>query len=102
DGDPARDFGPFAPDDELRAFGGYFQSVNRGKRSVVLDLSDDADRARALELCSAADIVVENFRPGVMRRLGLDWDTLHTANPQLVLTSITGFGQPGDPPSPHL
>lgn len=98
EGDPARTFAPFDDDDQVRAFGGYFQSVNRGKQSMVLDLGTDEGRERALELCSTADVVVENFRPGVMERLGLGWPVLQAANPRLVLTSITGFGQD----SPYL
>lgn len=70
----------------------YFLSVNRGKRSEALDLRDpgDADRARAL--AAGADVVVENFRPGVMDRLGLGYEALAADNPALVYCSITGFG----------
>lgn len=70
----------------------YFQAVNRGKRSLVLDLTDPADLRTARELAAAADVVVENFRPGVMDRLGLGEATLRAANPGLVHCSITGFG----------
>jgi crotonobetainyl-CoA:carnitine CoA-transferase CaiB-like acyl-CoA transferase len=97
EGDPARGFAPFDPADELRAFGGYFQSINRGKQSVVLDLRAPDDLKRALDLCGTADVVVENFRPGVLDRLGLGWRVLHALKPSLVLTSVTGFGQAGSP-----
>ncbi|GAA1132095.1 CoA transferase [Microbacterium natoriense] len=70
----------------------YFGSVNRNKRSVALDLTDEADRARALRLAASADVVVENFRPGVMARFGLDHDAVRAVNPAVVYCSITGFG----------
>jgi formyl-CoA transferase len=68
---------------------------SRGKRCIRLDLKDPADRERALALCAGADIVIENFRPGVMEKLGLGWDTLSARNPRLVLVRISGFGQTG-------
>uniref|UniRef100_UPI00405359AD CaiB/BaiF CoA transferase family protein n=1 Tax=Microbacterium sp. LWH10-1.2 TaxID=3135255 RepID=UPI00405359AD len=70
----------------------YFGSVNRNKRSVALDLTDETDRARALRLAASADVVVENFRPGVMARFGLDHDAVRAVNPAVVYCSITGFG----------
>ena len=70
----------------------YFAGVNRGKRSVVLDLKNESDRARARELAITADVVVENFKPGTMGKFGLDYDTLQADNPQLVYCSISGFG----------
>lgn len=70
----------------------YFGSVNRNKRSVALDLTVAADRAEALRLACSADIVIENFRPGVMARFGLDDDTVRAINPGVVYCSITGFG----------
>jgi crotonobetainyl-CoA:carnitine CoA-transferase CaiB-like acyl-CoA transferase len=87
--------------DETRAWGPpfdaagnatYFQAVNRNKRNVVLDLGHPSDQARARELAAEADVVVENFRPGVMQRLGLDDESLRSANRALVYCSITGFG----------
>jgi CoA:oxalate CoA-transferase len=73
----------------------YFASMNCGKRSVVLDLQTEDGRRLARELTTTADVVVENFRPGVMKRLGLDYDTLSQDNPRLVYASISGFGQVG-------
>ena len=70
----------------------YFGAVNRNKRSVVLDLSDAAGLAEARRLAASADVLVENFRPGVMARFGLDHETVRAANPGLVYCSITGFG----------
>jgi crotonobetainyl-CoA:carnitine CoA-transferase CaiB-like acyl-CoA transferase len=73
----------------------YFLSLNRGKRSIVVDLKTDTGRERALDLARHADVVVENFRPGVMARLGLDFPTLAEANRRLVMCSISGFGATG-------
>lgn len=76
-------------------FSENFASVNRNKRSVTLDLKDPADQARAVQLAAGADVVVENNRPGVMARLGLDYHTLAQRNPALVYCSISAFGQEG-------
>lgn len=70
----------------------YFASVNRNKNSVVMDLTDAADLARARRLASDSDALVENFRPGVTERFGLDYQTLRELNPGLIYCSITGFG----------
>jgi crotonobetainyl-CoA:carnitine CoA-transferase CaiB-like acyl-CoA transferase len=88
-GDETRSWGP--PYD-ARGQATYFQSVNRNKRSLVLDLSHDDDRDRALALAGEADVLVENFRPGVMDKLGLGYDQMQARNPGLVYCSITGFG----------
>jgi crotonobetainyl-CoA:carnitine CoA-transferase CaiB-like acyl-CoA transferase len=91
-GDDTRAWGP-PYDDAGEAT--YFQAVNRNKRSVVLDLADPEHLARARSLAAAADVVVENFRPGLMERLGLGYEDLRAANPALVYCSITGFGRGG-------
>lgn len=70
----------------------YFGSVNRNKRSVALDLTDGAGLADARRLAASADVVIENFRPGVMQRFGLAYDDVSAANPGVVYCSITGFG----------
>jgi len=88
-GDDTRQWGP--PYDEA-GDATYFQSVNRNKESLVLDLTDAADLARAESMASKADVVVENFRPGVTTRFGLDYKSLREANPGLIYCSITGFG----------
>lgn len=88
-GDETRAWGP--PYDE-RGEATYFQAVNRNKGSLVLDLASEAGLAEARRLASAADVVVENFRPGVMAKLGLDYETLRGDNPGLVYCSVTGFG----------
>jgi crotonobetainyl-CoA:carnitine CoA-transferase CaiB-like acyl-CoA transferase len=88
-GDETRSWGP--PHD-ARGRATYFQSVNRNKRSVVLDLSDPAGREEALELARASDVIVENFRPDVMDKLGLGYEQLAADQPALIYCSITGFG----------
>ena len=70
----------------------YFNSVNRGKRSIAVDLGTDEGRLQAQTLAASADVVVENFRPGVMARFGLDYDSVRAQNPGAVYCSITGFG----------
>jgi crotonobetainyl-CoA:carnitine CoA-transferase CaiB-like acyl-CoA transferase len=72
-----------------------FVAFNRGKRSVVLDLKTEDGRARLLDLMRTADVLVENFRPGVMERLGIGWDVLSEIRPELVHCSISGFGSSG-------
>jgi len=91
-GDDTRSWGP--PHDATGE-ATYFQAVNRNKSSVVLDLSEAKGRAEARRLALAADVVVENFRPGVMGKLGLGYDELAAARPGLVYCSITGFGGSG-------
>ena len=79
---------PVGPDGQAT----YFGSVNRNKRSVALDLSDAAGLAEARRLAATADVVVENFRPGVMARFGLAYEDVRALNPRVVYCSITGFG----------
>ncbi len=89
-GDDTRQWAP--PRDETGA-ATYFESVNRNKRSLALDLATPGGRDAARALASEADVVVENFRPGVMDRLGLGYQQLRELNPRLVYCSITGFGE---------
>ncbi|MUL50095.1 CoA transferase [Mycobacterium sp. CBMA293] len=91
-GDDTREWGPPYDSDGVAT---YFNAVNRNKRSVVLDLTDPADVARARDLVSRADIVVENFRPGTMEKLGLGYETLRELKPDLIYCAITGFGRDG-------
>src|SRR3989454_1602999 len=87
-GDETRTWGPpFAGGESA-----YFLSVNRGKRSVALDLKDPEGRDLALELCARADVVIENFRPGGAARLGLDYETVRERRPDVVYCTISGFG----------
>jgi formyl-CoA transferase len=87
---------PGSGDASRRSMGtGAFLAVNRNKRSVALDLKDDAHRAAFLRLSDGADVVLENHRPGVAGRLGVDAGTLRARNRRLVYASISGFGQTG-------
>lgn len=88
-GDDTRAWGP--PHDE-RGEATYFQAVNRNKSSIALDLADPEDLSEARQLAAEAAVVVENFRPGVMDRLGLGYEVLRASNPGLIYCSITGFG----------
>ena len=72
-----------------------FALLNRGKKSLALDLKDPAERAKLEPLIARADVVVEQFRPGVMARLGLDYETLSQKNPRIIYCAITGYGQTG-------
>ena len=90
EGDEYRHIGPFHHGESA-----LFQSVNRGKRSIVLDLKNAADRDTALALADRADVLIENFRPGVMERLGLGAADLCVRNPRLIYASVSGFGQTG-------
>ena len=94
-GDDARHIGPFIENGESTPTSGYFFSVNRNKESIALDLKSKADRAIFERLLLSADILVENFSPGTMHRLGYDWETLHARLPKLIMASISGFGQTG-------
>jgi crotonobetainyl-CoA:carnitine CoA-transferase CaiB-like acyl-CoA transferase len=73
----------------------YFRNLNRGKKSVVLNLKDAGDKEKLLKLCDGADVFVESFRPGVMDRLGIGYKTLSARNPRIVYCSISAFGQTG-------
>lgn len=101
-GDPTRHFGPFREDDAERHFGGYFQSTNRNKLSLALDLKQPEGCDVFLSLVREADILVENFRAGVMDRLGLGYEVLAKENPRLVYAAIRGFGDPRTGASPHV
>ncbi len=102
DGDPTRQFGPFLADDTLRSFGGYFQSTNRNKRSMSIDLKSEAGKALFRRLAKDADVVVENFRAGVMDRLGIGYEVLAEENPRLVYAAVRGFGDPRTGESPYV
>jgi CoA:oxalate CoA-transferase len=89
-GDDARGIGPFVDGSSA-----YFLSLNRGKESLALDLKSAEDRVHFERLLARADVLAENFRPGVMQRLGYGWEALEPRFPRLVLASISGFGQTG-------
>jgi succinyl-CoA:mesaconate CoA transferase len=100
-GDLIRPNPPFVDSPETEAYGGYFQSVNRGKRSLCLDLGDDEDRTAFLSLVERADVVVENYRAGTMESFDLGYETLSEHNPALIYSSIRGFGDPRTGESPR-
>ena len=81
--------------DPMRAYPELFTSLSANKRSIVLDLKNDTDRRRALELAGAADVVIEGFRPGVVGRLGISYDDVRVHNPSVIYCSLSGMGQTG-------
>lgn len=89
-GDDSRAYGPF-----INGKSGYFVAQNRGKESIALDLKQDADIALLHRLLAKADVLIENFRPGTMERLGLGWDSLKERYPRLIYAATSGFGQTG-------
>ena len=90
-GDDSRAFGPpFIKGESV-----YFLSLNRGKKSVVIDLSTETGRQAARQLAADCDVVIENFRTGYMASVGLDYETLAAGNERLVYCSMTGFGETG-------
>lgn len=101
-GDMTRPGGPFHDDDVLQTHGGYFQSVNRGKKSIVLDLKSEDGKNALKAMVANADAITENFRVGVMDKLGLSYETLREINPKLVYGTLRGFGDPRTGNSPYV
>jgi crotonobetainyl-CoA:carnitine CoA-transferase CaiB-like acyl-CoA transferase len=101
-GDVSRQWGPF-PNQAMSSpeYGGYFASINRNKRSVILDLKSESDSERLWELIAGADVLVENFRSGVMDRFGFSYEEVHQRHPRLVYACIRGFGDPRTGASPY-
>jgi CoA:oxalate CoA-transferase len=89
-GDDSRHIGPF-----MEGKSAYFMAINRHKESIALNLKDDGDRAVFERLLAQADVLVENFRPGAMERLGYGWEALHEKHPRLIYAAVSGFGQTG-------
>lgn len=89
-GDDSRDFTPHVGGESS-----YFMLLNRGKRSITIDLKSPEGHALLIRLIEQADVLVENFRPGVTTRLGIDYESVRSINPKLVYVSISGFGQTG-------
>ncbi len=89
-GDDTRAFPPF-----VKGESAYFATLNAGKQSIALDLKDAADRAILDRLIARADVILENYRPGVMERLGYGWASLHARHPRLIYGAVSGFGQTG-------
>ena len=108
-GDGYRNIPPFLPDhaspyDDADAgtdYGAPFAAMNRNKRSVCLDLKDDADKEVFLKLCDQADAIVENMRAGIMDGLGLGYDVVSARNPKIVYACVRGFGDPRTGASPY-
>ena len=82
-------------DPKINGVSSYFLSVNRGKKSITLNLKNKQAKEIVFGLIKEVDVLVENFRPGVMKRLGLDYETIRQINPKIVYASISGFGQTG-------
>ncbi len=101
-GDLIRSSGPFHEADPGRQYGGYFESINRGKRSIAIDLKTTEGVAIIKRLVPDFDVVTENFRVGVMDRLGLSYETLAALNPRLVYAAVRGFGDPRTGASPYM
>jgi crotonobetainyl-CoA:carnitine CoA-transferase CaiB-like acyl-CoA transferase len=101
-GDLTRGMPPFPQDRDACDYGGYFASINRNKRSIVLDLRKENDRETICRLAETADAVIENFRAGVMDRYGLGYEALRERNPRLVYAAIRGFGDPRTGESPYV
>jgi crotonobetainyl-CoA:carnitine CoA-transferase CaiB-like acyl-CoA transferase len=93
-GDMGRQIGGFRDNDHEHAYGALFANCNRNKRSIVLDLKSEAGKAVLLALADRADVLIENFRAGVMDRLGFSYEVLAQRNPKLVYAAIRGFGDP--------
>ncbi len=89
-GDESRGVGPFSNEVSL-----YFMSINRGKKSITLNLRTERGKKIFLDLMKQSDIVIENFRPGVMKRLGLCYESLKPHNPRIIYAACSGFGQTG-------
>ena len=94
-GDYMRNFPPTVALNGGKTVNAAFEAVNRGKRSIAIDLKSEEGREVLLRLVDRADALIEGFRPGVLARLSLGWETLHERNPRLVLCSLSGYGQSG-------
>ena len=94
-GDYMRNFPPTVALNGGKTVNAAFEAVNRGKRSIAIDLKSEEGREVLLRLVDRADALIEGFRPGVLARLSLGWETLHARNPRLVLCSLSGYGQSG-------
>lgn len=95
-GDGMRAWPPFFESEEQGDYSANFSSLNRNKRSVVIDFNNKNDLRFLKQLCSKADVIVENFRPGVLKKFGLDYNILSKEYPHLVYCSISGYGQEGE------
>ena len=94
-GDDTRAYPPFQENINHESESLYFANINRNKKGITLNLKSDQGKKIFLDLVKKADIVIENYRPGVMDRLGLGWEVLHQENPQLIYAAVSGFGSCG-------
>lgn len=94
-GDGMRLWPPFVRNEEEEEYSANFSSLNRNKRSICIDFKDEDQLATLRELCLQADVIVENFRPGVLKKFRLDHESLSSIHPKLIYCSISGYGQEG-------
>ncbi|MBW0933639.1 CaiB/BaiF CoA transferase family protein (plasmid) [Priestia aryabhattai] len=94
-GDGMRLWPPFVKNEEEEDYSANFSSLNRNKRSVCIDFKDKQQLATLRELCLQADVIIENFRPGVLKKFALDYESLSSVHPKLIYCSISGYGQEG-------
>lgn len=102
EGDFFRRMGPFREDDQLKSYGGLFQACNRNKRSIAINLKHPEGQAVLRRLVQGADALVENYRAGVLNKLGLGYEALREIRPSLVYTSVRGFGDVVGGASPYM
>lgn len=95
EGDTLREWPPLTTNSTGEAYSECFASVNRNKRSITADLRNEQDLSMLKELCSKADVIIENYRPGVLKRFGLDSKSMTAVNDQLIYCSVSGYGQRG-------
>lgn len=94
-GDGMRLWPPFVKKEEEEEYSANFSSLNRNKRSICIDFKDKQQLATLRELCLQADVIIENFRPGVLKKFALDYESLASVHPKLIYCSISGYGQEG-------
>jgi len=94
-GDGMRLWPPFVKNEEEEDYSANFSSLNRNKRSISIDFKDQQQLATLRELCLQADVIIENFRPGVLKKFALDYESLASVHPKLIYCSISGYGQEG-------
>ena len=94
-GDGMRLWPPFVKNEEEEDYSANFSSLNRNKRSISIDFKDKQQLATLRELCLQADVIIENFRPGVLKKFALDYESLASVHPKLIYCSISGYGQEG-------
>lgn len=94
-GDGMRSWPPILSNEDGEDYSGNFASLNRNKRSITINMKDESELNQLKQLIAEADVLIENYRPGVLKKFGLDYDSLQETNPRLVYCSISGYGQTG-------